>query len=144
MPRKPKALPREPKVENKYNLTVPKIRKLKVGSRTLASCPLFWRNDVIAAWCINATFGGATAIAAGAESSYWIGIYDEDAKAYAGKVRCHFSSYGGMCSYEFRDFFKPKDIDNLQDLELQESFLEKINELIDLGILIIPEEEEAK
>ena len=38
-----------------------------------------------------------------------------------------------MCGYEFNKFFDVKDIDNEQDLEIQEKFLAKINELIDCG-----------
>ena len=41
-----------------------------------------------------------------------------------------------MCGYEFNKFFDVKDIDNEQDLEIQEKFLAKINELIDCGVLV--------
>ena len=43
---------RKPKVDNKYNLTMAKIRKLKIADRSQIGKPLFWRNDVIGAWCI--------------------------------------------------------------------------------------------
>lgn len=133
---------RAPKVKNVYNLTISKIKKLKVGNRSGICEPIFWRNDVIQAWCISAVFGGKEALAACDEDSYWLGIYDEDAKAYKSKFRFYFTSYGGMCGYEFEKFFKPEDIENEMDLELQEGFLAKINELIDLGILVIPDKEE--
>lgn len=38
---------RKPKVENKYNLTMKKIKKLKVGDEFKIKEPLFWRNNVI-------------------------------------------------------------------------------------------------
>ena len=38
---------RKPKVENKYNLTMKKIKKLKVGDESQIKEPLFWRNNVI-------------------------------------------------------------------------------------------------
>ena len=41
----------------------------------------------------------------------------------------------GMCGYKFNQFFREKDIENDNDLLIQEKFLSKINELIDLGIL---------
>jgi hypothetical protein len=62
---------------------------------------------------------------------------DEDAKAYAGKFRFYFTSYGGMCGYEFNQFFDEKDIDCENDMRVQEMFLEKINMLIDCGIIAL-------
>ena len=121
-------------------ITIPKIRKLKVGNRDLICEPLFWRNNVINAWCISGSAGTDADRQYCTDSGYWIGIYDEDAKAYAGKFRIDFSSYGGMCGYNFTSFFKPKDIENENDLRVQELFLEKINYLIDNGILVIDKE----
>ena len=105
-----------------------KIKKLKIADRGQVHAPLFWRNEVIHAWCVTET--------AGDENSYWIGIYDEDAPAYAGKFRAYFSTYGGMCEYIFNIFFNKDDIECEEDLLIQEMFLNKINQLIDLGILV--------
>lgn len=118
---------------NKYNLTMKQIKNLKIGNRELIKEPLFWRNNVISAWCICASVGNADFCD---ETSYWIGIYDEDAKAYKGKVRFNFSTYGGMCGYEFNTFFNPRTIENIDDFDIQKLFLEKINTLIDKGILV--------
>lgn len=128
---------RKPKVKNKYVLNIPQIRKLQVGDRSKIASPLFWRNDVIEAWCITGVADPENE-KWGDESSYWIGIYDDDAKAYAGKFRFSLETYGGMCSYRFTEFFRGKDIEREIDLILQEKFLEKINDLIDKGILVIP------
>lgn len=69
---------------------------------------------------------------------YWICFYDIDAPtAKAGKVTSECSSYGGECTYKFKDFYKMKDIDNDTDLKLQELFLEQINWLIDSHIIKI-------
>ena len=38
---------RKPQVDNKYNLTMAKIRRLKIADRSKVCEPLFWRNDVI-------------------------------------------------------------------------------------------------
>ena len=130
-------LHRKPTVVNKYKLNIAKIKKLKIGNRELLCEPLFWRNNVINAWCISGSAGSNADHRFGTDNGYWIGIYDEDAKAYAGKFRFDFSTYGSMCGYEFNSFYQPKDIDNENDLRIQELFLEKINYLIDNGILMI-------
>ena len=43
-----------------------------------------------------------------------------------------------MCSYDFKKFFDPEEIENEVDLELQEKLLERLNWLIDEGIVEIP------
>ena len=126
---------RKPTVKNKYNLTMAKIRKLKIVDRSKVGKPLFWRNDVIGAWCIVGSAGNNMDVVFGTDNEFWIGIYDDNAKTYAGKFRVHLTSYGGMCSYKFNQFFREKDIQCDNDLRIQEKFLGKINELIDLGIL---------
>ena len=126
---------RKSKVDNKYNLTMAKIRKLKIADRSQIGKPLFWRNDVIGAWCIVGAAGSYMDVRFGTDNEFWIGIYDDNAKVYAGKLRGHVTSYGGMCGYEFNQFFREKDIKDDNDLLIQEKFLSKINELIDLGIL---------
>lgn len=125
---------RKPVVNNQYHLTISAIKRLKVGDRSLIGPPLFWRNNVIDAWCI---IENAAPTKYGDETSYWIGIYDEDAKAYKGKFRFDFSTYGGMAGYRFEKFFQKDDIENEWDLLIQEKFLAKVNELIGLGILVI-------
>lgn len=126
---------REPTVKNKYNLTMDIIEQLIVGDRSQVHSPLFWRNEVIKAWCITGIAGTPQDEEFGSDDSFWIGIYDEDAPAYAGEFRIMLTTYGGMCGYEFNKFFDENDIDNERDLEIQEKFLSKINELIDCGIL---------
>lgn len=128
-------LNRYPKVKNKYDLTISKVKKLKVLDRSKIKEPLFWRNEVINAWCISENAGTEEDVAYGTDNEYWIGIYDLNAKNYGGKFRFTFSSYGGMCGYNFKRFFDPSEIENDVDLEIQEKFLRKINKLIDMGIL---------
>lgn len=143
MPRN-KYIMREPTVPNIYNLTVPMIRQLRVD-RSKVGEPWFWRNNVISAWCLS----GSTAKCAaddefGTTDEYWLGVYDEDAKAYAGKIRVSFSTYGGMCGYNFKEFYNPKDIENELDLEIQEKFLKVMNDLIERGIFMMPEKKEEE
>lgn len=121
-------------VKNKYNLTYSGVKKLKVGNRELVNSHLFWRNEIIKAWCITG-YTGNNSFYRG-ENEYWIGIYDEDAPFFAGQFRFELTSYGGMCGYTFNKFFDKEDIECGDDLLIQEMFLNKINQLIDLGILI--------
>lgn len=129
---------RKPKVKNKYNLTPEKIDKLLVN-RDLVKEPVFWRNNVIDAWCISTnTIKNSLDEEFSTYNEFWLGVYDENAKSYAGKVRHHFSAYGGMCSYNFKRFFNYQEIENEMDLEIQEKAIKKLNQLIDDGVLILP------
>lgn len=129
---------RKPAVKNKYNLTFSDILKLEIGDRTKIKSPLFWRNNVIDAWCISEnTIKTPEDSRYGTYNEYWIGIYDEDSKVKR-KLRVDCSSFGGMCSYKFSKFFDTKEIENEMDLEIQEKLLSKINQLIDEGILVTP------
>lgn len=128
---------RKPKVVNRYNLTVDRCRRLTIADRSKIKEPLFWRNENIDAWCISEDIGSNADKKYGTENSYWIGIYDDDAKSYAGKLRIDFSSHGGMCGYNFNQFFDPEEMDNEIDLQTHERFLSKINYLLDEGILKI-------
>ena len=128
---------RKPKLENKYNIRPEDLNKAEVIDRDRITRAPFWRNDLIKAWCLS----GTTAKNASDNciaGEYWICFYDIDAPtAKAGKVTSECSSYGGECTYKFKDFYKMKDIDNDTDLKLQELFLEQINWLIDSHIIKI-------
>jgi hypothetical protein len=121
----------KPTVKNRYKLKISDIKNLKIKDRSKICEPLFWRNEVIKAWCICGVVGKFE------DAEYWIGIYDEDAPSYAGKFRFNFTTYMGMCSYNFRKFFDYKEIENEVDLELQEKLLNTINWLIDEKIINI-------
>ena len=122
-------------------MTIPIIRQLRVDRSKITGEP-FWRNNVINAWCLS----GSTAKCAAddefcATDEYWLGVYDEDAKFYAGKIRVNFSAYGGICSYVFKEFYNPKDIENELDLRIQEQFLRVMNDLIERGVFMMPAKE---
>lgn len=127
---------RKPRVENKYNLKPHDICIAKVLNRERLREKPFWRNNVIDAYCLSG--GSGEGFFGGFENEYWIGFYDEDAKAYAGKIKMHCTSYEGMCGYNFKTFFNPKEMENKYDLEIQEMLLETINWLIDEKIIEIP------
>lgn len=127
---------REPEVENKYNLTMKEIRKLKVADRSKITEKPFRRNDIIKAWCISEEIGTKEDIRYSSNDEYWIGIYDENAGEHAGEFRCTVSAWGGMCHYNFETFFNPEEIENKNDQMVQERFLKRINWLLDEGILV--------
>ena len=129
---------RKPKVENKYKLKPKDIQKAVILDYDKLHKHPFWRNDVVQAWCLSeTTIKNRKDDEYGCYNEYWIGFYDKDAKAYTGKIRLDCSSYGGMCGYNFKKFFDPKEIDCEIDLEIQEKLLKRINWLIDEGIIEI-------
>lgn len=126
---------RKPKVKNKYNLKPKDIQKATILDYDKLHQTPFWRNNVVQAWCLSG--GSGKGLYGGFIDSYWIGFYDDDAKAYAGKIRLSCSSYEDMCNYNFKKFFDYSEIECLADLELQEKLLEQINWLIDEKIIQI-------
>lgn len=65
-------------------------------------------------------------------------MYDEDIKAYTGKVRVYFSAYGGMRGCNFQEFCNHKDMESELDLIIHEKFLEVMNGLIKQSVFITP------
>ena len=117
-----RTLVQNPRVPNKHELTIEKIKNLKVGDTTKFKEPVFWRNNVVNAWCIS---GGTR------YNSFWIGFYDN------GTFKFTLSCFEDMCWYDFKEFYKIEEIEIIDDFLVQEMFLEKINYLIDEGILIL-------
>ena len=128
---------RKPKVENKYNLKPKDIERAVILDYNKLYQPPFWRNDVVQAWCLSG--GSGKDYYGGYMNSYWIGFYDADAKEHAGEIELSCSAWGGMCHYNFESFFDYSEIDHVIDLELQEKLLERLNWMIDEGIIRIDE-----
>lgn len=126
---------RKPRVENKYNLKPKDIQKAVILDYDRLHKPPFWRNNVVQAWCLSG--GSGKGFYEDWINSYWIGFYDKEAKAYAGKIKLSCSAMEDMCNYNFKKFFDYSEIDNETDLELQEKLLERINWMIDEGIIAI-------
>ena len=126
---------RKPKVKNKYNLAFSDIKKLQIKDRSKIQEPLFWRNNVVSAWCISkTTVKNSKDSRFGMYNDYWIGIFDENSTRKK-KIDVKCNTYGGMATYKFKKFFDYSEIENELDLEIQEKLLAKINFLIDEGIL---------
>ena len=128
---------RKAKVENKYNLTPALIPKLRIFNTDAIHKAPFWRNDVVSAWCLSG--GTGSGFFGDCEDEYWIGFYDETAPAYTGKIRFSCTSMEGMCGYKFTKFFDMKQIESIADLELHEAIVSRLNQLIDDGVLGMPE-----
>lgn len=126
---------RKPKVENKYSLKPKDIENAVIIDYDRLHQDPFWWNNVVQAWCL--TDGSGKGFYGGWWNSYWIGFYDSDDKSYAGKIRLSCTSYEDMCNYNFNSFFDYSEIKNEVDLELQGKVLNKINWLIDEGIIKI-------
>lgn len=130
------------KVENKYNLKPKDIQRAIILKPEALHEPPFWRNNVIHAWCLSG--GAGRGVYGGYDNEFWIGFYDQDAPAYKGKIRTYCTAWEGMCSYDFKTFFNPSEIENEIDFELQEKLLETLNWLIDSEIVSIPPKEKSK
>lgn len=128
---------RKPKIENRYNLKPADIKNLIVKDQSKIKEPLFWRNNVINAWCINRSIGTDADRRFCCDNEVWIGIYDKP--YYRHIVHFHTSCWGGMGKYKFKEFFNMKEIENERDLETQEVLLQIVNQLLDEGILEVPE-----
>lgn len=124
---------REPKIKNKYHLKPTDINELVVNDRSKIKEPLFWRNDVINAWCISKSIGTDSDRKYCTDNSVWIGIYDKP--YYRHEVHYYCTCWGGMGKYNFKKFFDYKEIETEKDLETQETLLQYINQLLDEGIL---------
>lgn len=124
---------REPKIKNKYHLKPSDINKLVVNDCSKIKEPLFWRNDVINAWCISKSIGTDADRKYCTDNSVWIGIYDKP--YYRHEVHCYCTCWGGMGKYNFKKFFDYQEIETEKDLETQETLLQYINQLLDEGIL---------
>lgn len=129
---------REPLVRNKYGIKPKDIEKAILINKEKLGQPPFWRNDGVQAYCLSdSTIKNPKDSKFGTYNSYWIGFYDSDAKHHAGKIRLSCTSYGGMCSYNFNEFFNPNEIECTIDLEIQEKLLKRINWLIEEQIIEI-------
>ena len=126
---------RKPRVENKYNLKPKDIERATILDYERLKQPPFWRNNVVKAWCL--TGGSGKGYYGDCMDSYWIGFYDKNAKAYAGKIRLDCTAMEDMCTYNFTKFFDYSEIEHEVDLELQEKLLDRINWLIDEKIIEI-------
>ena len=117
------------KYPNKYNLTLKNIKKLKIVDWEKLKKHT-WYNEAMKKtgnwWChlegcnLKGQYDDFT--------EFWIGFNEKN-----NKIDCHFSTYEGMCSYTFDEFYK--ETENKSDLQAQVNAIKYINMLIDEDIL---------
>ena len=115
---------------NKYNLTPKSIRKLKILDWEKLKKKT-WFNNAMASgkwWChlegcnLKGNYDD--------EDEFWIGFNEEN-----NKIDCDFSTYGGMCWYNFDTFYDAEQIGNEFDMNVQVNTIKWLNQMIDEGIL---------
>ena len=137
---------RTPKIENKYNLNmeynldVKSVYNLQVADRSKIGGDPFERDNLWRMWCIKGSVGTDTDKQAGTDAMYWIGIFDEDALFFTGEFRFQIDFPDGRHKHGFTGFYVPEEIENENDLLIQEMLLEKLNWLLDTGILKMGDE----
>lgn len=109
--------------DNKYNLVPEDINNLKVVDWNRLK-DYTWLNTAISpsCWC-------HTEVSEDEMDEFWIGFYSPSKIAY------HFSSYEGMCGYEFEEFYSNESIECKYDLEIQSKCLKYLNTLLDNKIV---------
>lgn len=124
---------RKPYIENKYNIKPKDIERATVLKPDRLKEEPFWWNSALEAYCLtDNTAKSNNQYIYGLYNEYWIGFYDT-------KIELKCSAYGGYCNYNFEEFFNPEYMEDEIDLEIQEKLLERINWLIDEGIIEIKE-----
>ena len=119
-------------VPNKYNLVVTDIKKLKIldWDKLKKKC---WHNEAMkdtGSWWCHLEGCQADGKPYNDEDEFWIGFREED-----NKVDSWFTSYGGMCGYNFEKFYDADDYENDFDIGVQVNALRWLNIMIDEKIL---------
>ena len=141
-----KKLFREPKIKNKYDLNEKRMNSLVVLDRNRLKDYGFFYNPIINAWYYYDFVGESRLYA---DNEFWIGIYDETFEKRCNmtkreikertnlnnKIRFKFTYYGTDCEYRIKTFYDARRILNECDLEIQEKFIDLMNQLIDEKII---------
>lgn len=125
---------RKPRVKNYYNLSVADVKRLRVGDRSGIDKSRLKRDADAEAWFASEESRTAEG---GCAYRYWLRIYDEGAREYSGKFRFSFAGPEGG-RLVFKKFYNPRELADEAELEVQERFLDCLNQLIDDGVLVFP------
>lgn len=118
------------KYPNRYNLTPKKIKKLKI---------LDWGKLKENTWLNNAKLDGTwwchlegcnDGEKYDSEDEFWIGFNEDN-----NTIDSNFTSYEGMCLYNFKKFYNSAEINNKYDMQVQVNAIKWLNMMIDEGIL---------
>lgn len=129
-----KILPREPKIENTLNLMIKDLELMKVEKpERLQESP--FKRDENGYYYEEYTCDIKTSPSYG---YFKLSIADgSDLNRSRLSIMCETN--GGMFGYSFNKFFKPRNIENEEELELQELVLARIMWFLDEGIFSLPE-----
>ena len=70
------------------------------------------------------------------EDSFYIAFWED------GRVESKFYSYGGMCGYEFEEFYKADGIENKIDMDIQVKVIKLLNSMVDEKVISEPKKED--
>ena len=118
-------------VPNKYNIRPQDIHKFTVLDWEKLK-KYTWFNTAMNSpcWChLEGSNGGG--FYGDDADEFWIGFYEN------GKVDYWFTSYEGMCGYEFDTFYDANHIHNKYDMAVQVNAMRYINKLLDEKIIAI-------
>ena len=120
------------KYPNKYNLKVKDIKRLKILDWARLKSETFYNQAMLSGtwWCKLIGCQDPNSGKYDDENEFWFGVNEQN-----NKIDYHFSSFGGMCGYEFKKFYDMKDISNKYDMNVQVNTIRWLNEMIDEGIL---------
>ena len=119
------------KYPNKYNLKVKDIPKLKILDwGRLKKKTWFNKAMLSGTWWCHMEGCNTEDQPYDDEDEFWIGFNEDN-----NKIDYSFRSYGGMCKYEFSEFYKSKDIANKFDMMVQVNTMRWLNKMIDEEIL---------
>lgn len=126
---------RTKKYPNKYNLTPDGIKELRILDWERLKKKT-WPNIAMSAtgewWCIIIGCHPCDPMYDD-EDECWIGFRRED-----DKIKCEFSCFSGMCTYDFETFYDPEVIENQYDINVHVNTIKWLNKMIDEGILGLP------
>lgn len=118
------------KYPNKYNITPKSIKKLKILDWGKLKGKTWHNNAMLSGnwWChLEGCNNGGNY---DSEVEFWIGFNEDN-----NKIDCHFTSYDGMCWYNFKKFYNGAEISNKYDMQMQVNTIRWFNMMIDEGIL---------
>ena len=118
------------KYPNKYNLTPKSIKKLKILDWEQLKKETWYNKAMLSGswWCHIE--GSSNNKNYEFEDEFWIGFNEKN-----NKIDCKFSSYGGMCNYNFDQFYNLSDIEDCYDMNVQVNAIKWLNRMIDENIL---------
>lgn len=118
---------------NKYNLTPAKLHKLIVKD-WVGLKKNTWHNEAMkdtgSWWCHLEGSQEPDNTKYCDDDEFWIGFNEVD-----NTIKFWFSSYEGMCGYEFKKFYDFEEIENKFDLNVQVNAIRWLNKMIDEKIL---------